>query len=817
MDLNIKQNNSEKKPTKKDLEFCIKLFVEKLGQDFFEHLELAIDQISKKHATLTEFKERQAASDAIRKISLNKSLLAKQFKILLDKNIYNKQESNSFGPITLNWNNTNFSVEELQYENKTTSALNASIRKNLGEDLDKVLLYSNYLIGYNHDIFSPNVLSYTLTSSLKGVLTSMQSLCFAIDSFSKVWETKISIHFQDLKLHLEKIGIDKEIERQRFNSKDSVIMVENFVAPSEPEKQKDEKETPKLEVFSASNIDIKNIDLDVFLKSLQTMPKIEKKENSVPGISEDKTVAKLNSKTEENNHKQDFSLAKFVSPLINEQSNKDIYLNSLEDAIDKISNVIRKALVSQQRMENIDFYSLIKKSIVFPEMGENESKIILLPRFLSSLKDIQEKFLKVTPEIFEKTKVYKKSIFLEILKNKLFLETVNYYDIFVLRLMAKTYESIFENQQISLNQKLILFKTQLWILQLILFDQSFWYYKDNPARILFDLIINPELYHNKNLINQLDSIITNTEIPKEVDNKFMLFLINSILKTVENELDKQQEIFSDKFKSLEKEELFTFAYTKVSEQVMSITSQTEYQPIKEFVEKLWAFEFVKKLSKMTALTIFNLPDFTKVLPANMKSMLNQHFIVFDALIILANNKDGSQSKMETLKKFISKANEGLGLISYDLNLDPKLTKSLFSFIKYKLDVLTKTTNPIAISEAIEKISSNESNFKNAIHTAVGEHAFYLDIYKELQKSKYNLNELLKLNHWYVINDKYFKLLYITPKNNFYIFLDMNKNEIIVFKKTEIWEVIKENNIEDFTEKSLPLNILYFLVQCNINV
>jgi hypothetical protein len=488
-----------------------------------------------------------------------------------------------------------------------------------------------------------------------------------------------------------------------------------------------------------------------------------------------------------------------------------------ELAIQKIANDINKALLSQQRIDPIDFFSLLKKELVVPEIAENESKIISLPRFLETLKDVQSKFLKVNLEIFKKTKIFKKSIFLEILKNKLFAENVNYYDIFVLRLMAKTYQALFENESISQYQKLILFKTQLWVLQVALSDQSFWYFKDNPARVLFDFIINPELQNNKPLIEQFDNVIKTFDATVQINSDFFISLIHELKQEINKDLETQKELFADKTKPLEKEEWFNFAYAQVSEQVMSITNNCEYEPIKDFAEKIWPYKFLQKLSKMTSLTIFDLPDFTKVLPANMKSMLNQHFIVFDALVTLANNKDGSKNQMEKLKKFISKANEGLATLAFDLDIDPRLTRALFSFVKYKLDVISQTTNPIAIENSMNKISSNENAFKKEINSMVEDNLAYIKANREIVEQKYELEKFIKLNHWYTINENLLKLLYITKRKDYYIFVDMLKNEIRIINKPAIWEFIKKEAIKNLTDETLQLNMLNFLVEYNLEI
>jgi hypothetical protein len=898
MDLNL---SSEKKTTKKEFDFCERFFLEKLGKDFPNQLELVIAHISSKNSEVTGFKEKQALTEVIKKLSANKSSITEQFTTLLRKHIKHKLENKNFLDVKLNWDNLKFSNEDHSLENKTIINFKNQLKKDLGEDLVEVLKYTNFLIGDKKDVFSEDILSHTLSDTLKGILSSMNSFCLATDAFANTWGNNLAPYYADLRKHLEEFGISNKIKNEDNEAAEILNNIPNSKSKDGIQKEKTAEQSSNF-INTSSMFAMGDVDLDAFLRALPPAPKIEKKDDSVLSISdsgnldindlsslptlnplankndeEDEKKEDTNeiskSSTNETNtsnsntsssnnastlsaidalaqhgniqvivvHGQANGLENVVSAINNGSSSNSndgsiTHINTnngegydgpreapidpevaKELAIQKIANDINKALLSQQRIDPIDFYSLLKKDLAVPEIAENESKIILLPRFLETLKDVQGKFLKVTPEIFHKTKIFKKSIFLEILKNKLFAENVNYYDIFVLRLMARTYQSLFENENISQEQKLILFKTQLWVLQVALADQSFWYFKDNPARILFDFIINPELNNNKPLVENFDHIIKSIDASGPINADFFILLITQLKEEINKDFTAQQELFADKIKPLEKEEWFIFAYEKVSEQVMSITSGCDYEPIRDFAEKIWPYKFLQKLSKMTSLTIFDLPDFTKVLPANMKTMLNQHFIVFDALVTLANNKDGSKAQIEKLKKFISKANEGLATLAFDLDIDQRLTRALFSFVRYKLDVITQTTNPIAIEKSMNKISSNELAFKKEINSMVGDNLAYIKANREITDENYDIDDFISSNHWYSINNDLLKLIHITKRKDFFIFMDMVKNEIRILNKPAIWDVIKNKSIDNLTDSALQLNMLNFLVECNMEI
>lgn len=896
MDLNISsETNSEKKTTKKEFDFCERFFLDKLGKDFPEHLELVINHISNKNSEVTGFKEKQALTEVIKKLSANKSSLTEQFKTLLRKHIKHKLENKNNLEVKLNWDNTKFSNEEHSLENQTIINFKNQLKNDLGDDLTEVLNYTNFLIGEKKDVFSEDILSRALSHTLKGTLSSMNSFCLATDAFAHTWGNNLAPYYADLKKHLEEFGISDKIKNKDNKSAAILNNIPNSQSKENTNKENQVEQSSNF-INTSSMFAMGDVDLDAFLRALPPTPKIEKKGDSILSVSDssdldindlsslppitpivekeeeldkkDKNIIQTSESSNHPNnsgngnastlsaidalaqhgniqvivvHGQANGLENVVSAINNGSSsgsndNTITHINTnngegydgpreapidpevaREMAIQKIASDINKALLSQQRIEPIDFHSLLKKDLAFPEIAENESKIILLPRFLETLKDVQGKFLKVTPEIFQKTKIFKKSIFLEILKNKLFAETVNYYDIFVLRLMAKTYQSLFENENISQHQKLILFKTQLWVLQVALADQSFWYFKDNPARILFDFVINPELNSNNALVENFDDIIKSIDTSGQVNADFFISLITQLKEEIYRDLASQQESFVDKIKPLEKEEWFIFAYEKVSEQVMSITSNCDYEPIKDFAEKIWPYKFLQKLSKMTSLTIFDLPDFTKVLPANMKTMLNQHFIVFDALITLANNKDGSKDQIEKLKKFISKANEGLATLAFDLDIDQRLTRALFSFVRYKLDVITQTTNPIAIEKSMNKISSNELAFKKEINSMVGDNLAYIKANREINDENYNIDTFIKSNHWYSIKNDLFKLIHITKRKDFFIFTDMKNKDLLILNKPTIWELIKNKSIDNITDTTLQLNMLNFLVECNVEM
>jgi len=909
MDFNLpQQNNSEKKATKKEIEFCERLFIENLGRDFPVHLDMVINHISAKGSETSGFKEKQALTEAVKKLSASKFSITEQFKSLLRKHIKNRIENKTLLEIKLNWDNMTFTNEEQSLENQTIINFKNSLKTELGENLAKVSEYTNFLLGDNKDIFSEDILSQVLSHTLKGSFASMNSYCLAIDGFAKTWALNLAPYYVELREHLETSAIHEKIKQSERDAADAL----NNIPRYESEKDNSEilvKENKNHNVLTVPSMFISgDIDLDAFLRALPPAPKIERKDDSIlslsdaadldindlsnlPQISPQTTGEEQNESSNkdssENNPNNgtlannsninpgvappnNSSISGQLSALdalaqhgniqvivvqggdntnqnpivlsannIGQNNGKSSNLNSEQNnygeyaegydgpreapidpevarelAIQKIANDINKALLSQQRIDPIDFYSLIKKDLVLPEISENESKIILLPRFISTLKDVQGKFLKVTPEIFNRTKIFKKSIFLEILKNKLFAENINYYDIYVLRLMHKTYEAIYHNENISQYQKLLLFKTQLWVLQVALSDQSFWYFQDNPARVLFNYIINSEIYHNKILIEGFDNIIKSIDTSGEINSQFFISLINLLKDETNKNLTEQKAITIDKIKPLEKEEWFNFAYAKVAEQAMDITKNTQYQPIRDFAEKVWPYKFLQKLSKMTSLTIFDLPDFSKVLPANMKAMFNQHLIVFDALVTLANNKDGSKQQMEKMKKFISKANEGLATLAFDLDIDPRLTRALFSFVKFRLDIISQTTNPIAIEQSMQKIVPNELAFLKEVNIIIGESDLYTKTSEEIRELNYSLNDYFKLNHWYSFNEEFLKLIHVTKLKDYYLFIDIATNELRILNKPKIWSFVKNKTIDNFTEDSLQLNMLNFLVEYN---
>jgi hypothetical protein len=932
MDFNIPPEiNLDKKQSKKDIDFCERLFVEKLGKDFPDHLDMVISTISSKINDTTGFKEKQFSSEVVKKLSISKFSITEQFKNLLKKNIRSQLESKGLAVVKLNWHNLNFSDEETNQVSQSTFKLRDAIKSKSTGELAKLDKYIDFLLGEPNNILSSHIISEALSNTLKGSFSSVPTFCLAMDTFAIVLADKMPIYYREVIQHLEKNNIEKRIKEHEESESKILNAVPNFnnqtnndsSGKSEASQNKKEEENNSNFIKVPDNFTSDGIDLDAFLKALPPPPKIDKKDDSFLSIAESAninldelpiapsfkpTIEDVPSKKEEtiapiapvapvNNESnidnstinQEAAPAENIQPPssnTNESNSSSSPISAIphetlknidalaqngnvqvivvqgggldprnlgngggigngtgggngtgnngtggyiydaprdapidpevarEQAVQKIANDINKALLSQQRIEPVDFYSLIKKDFDIPDIQENESKIILLPKFLVTLRDVQNKFLKVNLEIFNKTKIYKKSIFLEILKNKLFSEKVNYYDIFVLRLMANTYEALYENEYISQHQKLALFKTQLWVLQVALVDQSFWYFKDHPARVLFDFIINTEVYNNISLNERFDKVISSIDIPENITIDFFIPLINRLKQEINQDLEKQKELFADKVKPLQKDESLIFAYSKAAEHAMTITSQTDYAPLRQFAEEVWAIKFVQKLSKMTSLTIFDLPDFTKVLPANMKAMLNQHFIIFETLVALANNKDGSKSQMEKLQKFIIKANEGLATLAFDLDIETRLTKALFSFIKYKLDVISKTSNPVMIKESMNKIASNELAFKKEVKSLVGDNALYVQAKKEILEKNYDINALLKINRWYSIDEELLKLLYISPREDFYIFLDMSKNLIRVMNKPQLWELIKKEAVEDFTEEALPLNILNFLVEYN---
>lgn len=744
---------------KKNLDYCEKFFVENVGNNFADHLEAVIQHIKSKVNNAKSFSEKQLINDLVKKLTVGKHEISNHFKDLLKRNIKSRLINKSLMSSKMSWQSLNLSDKVYEEEELAVLKFEQNIDITLGEELKSLVKGTNYLANDNKDLFTADVLSHTLVNVLKQHFTNIKTLCVGIVSFAEIWPALLLPYYQKLNKYLVDNDIFSKMETQKPVTQEKIVL-KNLVPD-----------------FNSFLTQVAEEELEKIQQNVVKSPEELQREKEL----EDERLA-----------------------LELEQDVKNFALETEE------------TLVSQQHMiEPINIHELMNKPLIAQPTPKLFSKILTNPSFLKTINGLQTKFFKITPEIFKKNELEKKSVLFEMMQNKSLSQHMNAYDLFIFRILCKTYDSIFYNEALQLEHKVILYKTQLFILQVALARKSFLFDKSNPARIFLEFCINSETILNTKLLTAFDKIISEIETPEKIDTEFFINMINSMTVATQKELNEQQNIIKQSLAQIEKEESIDFYYYKLLNVISPISAKTDYEPLKHFIEKVWTFNVVKKLvHKELDLSILLNSDFVQHLPAEIKTNWQQSLHLFELMIAVANNFEHAPEKIAKLQAAIPKINEGLAKISYDLGIEEKHTKTLFTFLKFKLEVMSKTTNHVQIDNALQQMKPSESAFLTEMNASITSVVALDKANVEIAKINFNMSDFLQVNSWFSLNRKTFKLLYISPKNNNYILFSPENNTIHCYTKAKIWYLIKNKALQNINDNYLFLNFLNFLVQSN---
>ncbi len=747
---------------KKNLDFCEKFFIEKLGTDIAIHLNFIILRLQEILRASISFGEKQLINDIIKKINNNKTDFSQDFKQQLKINMQEQFKSKTLNNGNLGFSKINLDDNEYIEEKKSIDLVNSSIQQTLGEDLVNVVKATNYLMQDNKNVYSSEVLTQTIFFVLHKYLTSTKSISIASKAFAEIWPEKLKPYYEKMSDHLNTNDIYKKMEEH------AVIKTEFF---------KDRELVP---------------DMNHFFNSIEDERK--------------------NLLAEEENKK----IAEAERLLAIERAN--IKVEVIDPAIEKtkkIKSIVHDfldVLSSQQLSQSsVNINDLIKET-TSNNQEPIESKILSIPQFTQTINGINKQIIKITPEVFQKNSLYKKQVITELLQNKGFANHMSENDFAIISILSKTYESIMNNEQINIYQKTILFMTQIFVLEYSLKEKSFFTDPTNPARLFLDYIFNNETFLHSKIGLKYQEVLTKQNNITTIDNNLFISLVNEFKKINISDLAQQQNTIKDSIQKIEKEEQLEYYYYKIKKLLLTLSNKTEYIPIKSFIDKIWCFHYTKYMHKKIDLSIFENQNFNQFLSLSDKIYWQKTITLFESMIFISNNRNNSQMNMDKSKEALKNINEGLSKLIIELSIDEKYIKPLFLFLKYYHDVVAKTSNPEHTEVDLNKIKPKELEYEAEINQYLSTIISLEKTNLEIVNSEINLKELLIVNNWYSLSGKNFKLLYISPKEHNFILMNSDLSTFHEYSKPKIWYILKNKALHNITENYSKINFLNILAK-----
>ena len=793
---------------KKNLDFCEKFFHEKLAMGIYQDIEyiIAYFQAILKETPLS-FHEKQVINEINKKLNMYKKDFSESFKAILKKNMQKQYEFKNLDDGQLNLYHLDLESPESKEEKRMMDLLNVNLKTSLGDNLQKVLDGTNYLMMDNKDVYSEKVLSQSLLMVIKEYFQNHKAVIFLIHGFAHTWPEKLVPYYEKMVQHLETNDIYKKIESKATILKDTTQSM-NLVPDLNSFFSDDNNKNIGLEIKTVSREDTHSV-----------KPKLEPKlePRIEPKIEEESMFDDLSKKLEEDllakkqaeEKEKEAAKAKEL-----EEANRQQFIDpakELAKSVQSMAEEMAPTFESQNFNEAFDIAKILSAKLS-DENEATESKIIQFENFLKTIKDLQSKFLKVSPDFFEKNNLKQKYVIFEMLKSKAFTAHMSIYDNLVFRLLARTYKHIMSSETISVPQKTILFNTQLLVLEFALRNKTFLKVKNNPAIVFVNYIMNIETLLNPKLTNKFCTILSSITVPEVIDKDFFVNIIPKFNEAIKAENEAQKGLIKDNTKQMELDEQNDYYYYKILSHITPTSSKTTYEPIKSFVEKVWILHYIKKMGKKIDLSAFEDQDFTKFLSLQDKVYWHHSIMLFDNMVTVVNNKNNSTSTIEKMKELLNQINAELAKITIALDVNEKYTKTLFAFLKYRVDVISKTSNAVTIKTELDKIKPKELEFQAEIDTFAASVIALGKANIDIEKNSFNLMEYLKINDWYSFTNKNFKLLYVTPKENHFILINPENSTVHDYTKAKIWYVIKNKALKNISETYTSLNFGSFLIK-----
>ncbi len=774
--------------SKKNISFCEKYFVEQLSHDFQTHIDFILNNVTEKISTATTFKDKQILNDIHKKISTNKKNICEEFKVKLKYNLHFLIESNrnDFGFIEIRLSE-NFDKETTLIE-ESKKSLETAITKSLGSSLDSVLQATNYLLGKDKDIFKAKLLTETLHNILKEFFNNSYSLILVFSIFEDIWPQNLKLYYEHMNDYLTKNNVFKKIEETMSHEKPKVDknIVPDFNSFLEKmEKQKDEPQ------FFQTNTTIEsskpNLDLNF-------------QENSNNSLLDNF----LTSKEEEEEKKQ-----KEKEKEIKIQKEIKIEPQFVDPEVE-IKNQLKSLSVENIKLiEKVNFPNQLNEDylkIKFKEsFGLSDSKIITFDPFLNTLKNINSKLFSLSDEKFANPALFKKNIIFEIGANQTFKNHMNLHDRFVFNTLSNFYDLIFNHNELNLKSKILIYKTQLFILFNFLNNKNF--FDSNNSELQFlNLLLNKELEINNelySLVEQYTNNLNGEDIFKINISPIFHKIFKQLIDIKNSQLNELKQKTPILIKNLENQEKIEHFYNIVSQKMVSIAEKTSNKCVQYFIDKVFPYYYIQAMSKHIDLNIFSDDLFIQKLPLAEKVKWHQYIQLFEDMIFISNLKEITISQQEKIRETIRTINSRLGKISVDLNVPEKLIKAINYLIKLNLELINKKN-----TEDQNNLLQIETSFIGEIDKLILPIITAYKAEKDMEANQFNLGNYLKETPWFSFSNKQLLLVDHTTQQHFFLFANVETKEIIEYPKQKIWYLIKNKALKQIIPNSDELKDVF---------
>ena len=370
----------------------------------------------------------------------------------------------------------------------------------------------------------------------------------------------------------------------------------------------------------------------------------------------------------------------------------------------------------------------------------------------------------------------------------------NAVDQIIIELLGLVFDKIFLQNDLTEHHKYLISKLQFPILKASLSNKDFFVNSENPVRQFLDKLATADSIFNQRYALRFEIIIDEilqkelidqhifTESLKQVDK-----LLADIQKTENNII----EIATDAALNVEKMQK---NYDQIINRLDQAIQSSSFPPVRAFIEKVWAPNFVKKWAPWSNLKI---NDFLASLPPGATSEFNSTIAWFDILIWSTNINQINIESAKKIKQFIPAVAQGLRRICQDVKIDQEDENNLATMLAEKHMVLLKN-NPqneyqalMTKANGIAKLYADKQNKTQVVLNK--------EFKREIDLADSTFTQDLSVGRWYKFErdgDIFdIKLIWTSPGDTVYIFNNQDKQITLQMTKSQVWQKYKSGSLK----------------------
>lgn len=753
---------------------CEKTFVDSLTENLENQLDEAFKKIQISIFQANTEQEKEVFLNIQETLQRRKKTIFLDFKNYLSvyfKNniIEDKREKKEIAILT------DEEEEKFILEKK----LEKEIQDKLGEEFFNLNMRMEAVLGEERNPFTPKALIYSLAKTVEknfgtqkmqaqALLVLGNSLPFKVKTVYKNLNTYLVAN--DIIPDINAFQLEKE-KNEREKEQESTILIEDLSSflGSENKKQNENVEYfPKInEDLTLTNISVEK------LKDFYENNRAIDTQNNFENITKEEYQLNIPNSLE---------LPKVYHKDNYKEQKKDL-LPHLYKLLTEINTKIDHSLPSN--VAQLDFSSNLQDS-------NKERKID--PILEKSIEKIQKR-LKESRQSSEKNIIYEKHNYIEDLlydeNNDL---TINYPEQhIILEVLTLVFNKIFNNEKIHNHVKYLISKLQIPIVKVSLLDHNFFMDEKNPVREFLDIIANSTIFYQEEYVHHVEKII-NLILEKEIIDQESFVIAIQKLKIIFKLYDKkEQEVLEHVRNQLENEEKYNLYYEQILQLISKNTSRAKYEPVKSFIENIWAKSFAKKWVKNYQKDII---DITKNLNIDSKIELHQSLLLFDMMIWTTNLNAMTENNLTQFKNFMIKIELNLKTICENLLIEKEHYKNLHDILVKKHQMLL---DGYQANDYLE-LANIQIDEKITIQKFEKEAEFFHELklaQKEITESKSNFYEIFIKGKWFEFNHnkEQLKLVWISPEKNIFLFTNPITKKMYRFEKSKIWSYFKAKHLK----------------------